>query len=48
MIKTDPELSLVPVVVLTNSTTSMHIFKVDELHANCCMVKPIGLEHFFE
>jgi CheY-like chemotaxis protein len=48
VIKTDPELSLVPVVVLTNSTTSLHIFQVDELHANCCIVKPIDLEHFFE
>jgi len=48
VIEADPKLSFAPMLVLTNSTTSLHIFQVDELHANCCIVKPISLEYFFE
>jgi len=46
VIEADPKLSFAPMLVLTNSTTSVHIFQIYELHANCCIVKPIDLEHF--
>ncbi len=45
-IKEDPTLKHVPVVVLTGSKAEEDILKTYNLHANCYITKPIGLEQF--
>ncbi len=47
-IKADPQLKLLPVVVLTTSTTARDILQSYELHANCCITKPADLDRFIE
>ncbi len=47
-IKADPKLKLLPVVVLTTSTTAQDILQSYELHANCCITKPADLDQFME
>ena len=47
-IKEDPELRLVPVVVLTTSAAERDLLKSYNLHANAYVVKPIDLEQFIE
>ncbi|MBW4543038.1 MAG: response regulator [Symplocastrum torsivum CPER-KK1] len=45
-IKVDPQLKLIPVVVLTTSAAERDILKTYELNANCYVTKPIDLEQF--
>lgn len=45
-IKTDPNLKLIPVVILTTSDADEDILKSYELHANCYIKKPVDLEQF--
>lgn len=45
-IKIDPQLKLIPVVVLTTSAAERDILKTYELNANCYVTKPIDLEQF--
>ncbi|NEQ23809.1 MAG: response regulator [Microcoleus sp. SIO2G3] len=45
-IKVDPQLKLIPVVVLTTSAAERDILKTYELSANCYVTKPIDLEQF--
>jgi two-component system, chemotaxis family, response regulator Rcp1 len=45
-IKQDPDLRRIPVVVLTTSGAEQDIAKSYDLHANCYIVKPIGLDAF--
>jgi len=45
-IKQDPDLRHIPVVVLTTSSAQQDIQKSYDLHANCYIVKPMGLEEF--
>ena len=45
-IKTDPDLKLIPVVVLTTSQAEEDVLRSYELHANCYIVKPVDLEQF--
>ncbi|OLP15544.1 response regulator [Leptolyngbya sp. 'hensonii'] len=45
-IKADPELNTIPVVVLTTSSAEEDIVKTYQLHANCYVTKPVGLEEF--
>ena len=45
-IKRDPELKLIPVVVLTTSSAEVDILKSYKLHANCYITKPVDLEQF--
>ncbi|HSN27793.1 MAG TPA: response regulator [Kofleriaceae bacterium] len=45
-IKDDPELKLIPVVVLTTSSAEADILKSYKLHANCYITKPVDLEQF--
>jgi two-component system response regulator len=45
-IKTDDELKNIPVVILTISDDEEDILKSYNLHANCYITKPIGLEQF--
>ena len=44
--KQDPRLRLIPVVVLTTSEAENDIVRSYELHANCYITKPVGLEQF--
>ena len=44
--KQDPQLRLIPVVVLTTSEAENDIVRSYELHANCYITKPVGLEQF--
>jgi two-component system, chemotaxis family, response regulator Rcp1 len=45
-IKSDPELMLIPVVVLTTSQDEQDILKAYEYRANCYITKPVDLEQF--
>jgi CheY-like chemotaxis protein len=45
-IKVDPQLKLIPVVVLTTSAAERDIVKTYELNANCYVTKPLDLEQF--
>ncbi len=45
-IKSDPELSLIPVVVLTTSSAEEDILRSYELHANAYVTKPVDLDQF--
>ncbi|HEX2740111.1 MAG TPA: response regulator [Rubrobacter sp.] len=47
-IKEDPELRLVPVVVLTTSAAERDLLKSYDLHANAYIVKPIDLDQFID
>jgi CheY-like chemotaxis protein len=47
-IKGDPELRLVPVVVLTTSAAERDLIKSYNLHANAYIIKPIDLDRFIE
>lgn len=45
-IKTNPELRVIPVVVLTSSDSDLDIGKSYALGANCYVTKPVGLQAF--
>ncbi|MEW5744941.1 MAG: response regulator [Nitrospirota bacterium] len=45
-IKSDPELGIIPVVVLTTSKEETDIIKSYRLHANCYITKPVDFEQF--
>jgi CheY-like chemotaxis protein len=45
-IKADPNLKLIPVVILTTSAAERDILRTYELNANCYVTKPIDLEQF--
>jgi two-component system, chemotaxis family, response regulator Rcp1 len=45
-IKNDPELKRIPVVILTSSKAEEDIVRSYDLHANCYVSKPVGLEQF--
>ena len=45
-IKVDPDLSRIPVVVLTSSEAEQDIIKAYDLHVNCYITKPVGLNEF--
>ena len=47
-IKADPHLKRIPVVILTISESEGDILATYDLHANCFITKPIGLEQFVE
>jgi chemotaxis family two-component system response regulator Rcp1 len=47
-IKADPELRVIPVVVLTTSAAEEDILKSYNLHANCYITKPVDLEQFLK
>ena len=47
-IKTDPNLKLIPVVVLTSSEAEQDILKSYKLHANCYISKPVDWDQFME
>ncbi len=45
-VKSDPDLSRIPVVVLTTSTAEEDILRSYELHANAYVTKPVDLDQF--
>lgn len=45
-IKQDADLRAIPVVVLTTSDADQDILRSYDLHANCYVTKPVGLEQF--
>jgi CheY-like chemotaxis protein len=47
-IKADPELRLIPVVILTTSQAEEDIVRSYELHANAYVTKPVDFERFIE
>ena len=47
-IKEDPELRLVPVVILTTSAAERDLVKTYDLHANAYVIKPLDLDQFIE
>jgi two-component system, chemotaxis family, response regulator Rcp1 len=45
-IKNDPQLRRIPVVILTSSKAEEDVVRTYDLHANCYISKPVGLEQF--
>jgi CheY-like chemotaxis protein len=45
-IKSDPELSVIPVVVLTTSKSDEDVLRAYRLHTNCYITKPVDLDQF--
>jgi chemotaxis family two-component system response regulator Rcp1 len=45
-IKLSPTLRSIPVVILTTSASEADVFTSYQLHANCYITKPVGLEGF--
>jgi chemotaxis family two-component system response regulator Rcp1 len=48
VIKADPVLTHIPVVVLTTSAAEADILAAYNLHANCYITKPVSLDRFVE
>jgi CheY-like chemotaxis protein len=47
-IKSDPALKRIPVIVLSTSQSSEDVLRAYDLHVNCYVAKPIGLEKFLQ
>lgn len=47
-IKSDDDLKRIPVVILTISRAEEDILKTYNLHANCYITKPLGLDQFLK
>lgn len=47
-IRSDPNLKLIPVVVLTTSDSEHDVIESYELNANCYITKPVELDRFLE
>lgn len=47
-IKSTPELSRIPVIILTTSQADEDIARAYDLHANGYIIKPVDIEQFFE
>ncbi len=47
-IKTDPELSTIPVVVLTTSQSEEDVLRSYKMHANAYITKPVDFDRFGE
>ncbi len=47
-IKSDPALLRIPVIVWTTARSDREVAAVYELHANCCVTKPVDLDDFFK
>jgi chemotaxis family two-component system response regulator Rcp1 len=45
-IKQDPELRLIPVIILTSADSEAVFTAAYDLHANCCVRKPTDLDEF--
>lgn len=47
-VKADPELSHIPVIVLTTSEAEVDVVSTYQLHANAFITKPVDFERFHE
>jgi len=47
-IKTDPNLRIIPIIVLTTSHSDEDILQSYQLNANCYITKPVDFTHFIE
>lgn len=47
-IKTDEELKIIPVVVLTTSRAEQDVLRSYRLHANCYITKPVDFDSFID
>lgn len=47
-VKADPNLRLIPVVIITSSEAEQDVLRTYELHANCYVTKPVDLEQFIK
>jgi CheY-like chemotaxis protein len=47
-LKRDPDLKVIPVVVLTTSRSEQDILRSYQLHANCYITKPVDFTQFME
>ena len=47
-IKSNDDLKIIPTVVLTTSESQEDVERCYNLHANCYVTKPVGLDQFFE
>ena len=48
IIKNDPALRRIPVIMLTTSSAEKDILSAYDNHANCYITKPVDLDHFME
>ena len=48
IVKNDPELRLIPIVILTSSEAEKDVVRSYKLHANCYINKPVDLARFLE
>jgi chemotaxis family two-component system response regulator Rcp1 len=48
IIKNDPDLRRIPVIMLTTSSSEKDIFASYDNHANCYITKPVDLEKFMD
>lgn len=46
-VKADPDLQLIPVVVLTTSSAEVDVLQAYRLHANSYVTKPVAFDAFF-
>jgi CheY-like chemotaxis protein len=47
-LKNDPDLKLIPIIVLTTSRSDKDILQSYQLNANCYITKPVDFTHFIE
>lgn len=47
-LKNDPDLKIIPVIVLTTSRSDKDILQSYQLNANCYITKPVDFTHFIE
>jgi two-component system, chemotaxis family, response regulator Rcp1 len=47
-IRSDPQLSEIPIVILTTSAAEEDILRAYQLHANCYITKPVNFSRFLE
>ena len=45
-IKSDPDLKIIPVIVLTTSSAEVDVLRSYELHANCYITKSVDFSSF--
>jgi chemotaxis family two-component system response regulator Rcp1 len=47
-LKNDPDLKIIPIIVLTTSRSDKDILQSYQLNANCYITKPVDFDHFIE
>ncbi len=47
-LKRDPDLKVIPVVILTTSRSEQDVLRSYQLHANCYITKPVDFTQFME